>query len=268
MKTVVITGSGRGLGLEMAKLFKQYNYNVVISDISLDVVNKSVEEVESINSNSNVLGVKCDVTNVEDVTNLISNTISKFNTIDIWINNAGVNQSNKVLWDLDIDEISKLIDIDLKSTITCCKQVMEVMIKQNYGYIYNTEGHGSNDNYISGLSLYGTSKRAITYYTQALAYEVNKANRPIKIGRLAPGIMITNFITNYNKISLDNNTKKIYNILGDTPNVVAYYLVNKIIHNTKNNVRFNYLTNFRAFTKFIVYPFNKKDYFNINKQDN
>ena len=142
---------------------------------------------------------------------------------------------------------------------------MPVMIEQGFGQIYNVEGHGSNDAKILGLSLYGTSKRAITYFTEALAYEVEQTNTPVLIGKITPGIMITNFIKTSlgdgEKIELDEKTKKVYNILGDYPETIAKYMVKRIIKNTKNNVKFSWLTNRRAAFRFMFSSFKKRDFF-------
>lgn len=139
------------------------------------------------------------------------------------------------------------------------------MIKQHSGQIYNVEGHGSNDVTIMGLSIYGTSKREVTYFTKALAYESNELNTGVLIGKITPGIMITNFINTSlgdgEKIELDEKTKKIYIILGDYPETIANFMVDKIINNTKNNVKFTWLTNRRAAFRFITFPFNKRDFF-------
>ena len=139
------------------------------------------------------------------------------------------------------------------------------MIEQGFGQIYNVEGHGSNDAKILGLSLYGTSKRAITYFTEALAYEVEQTNTPVLIGKITPGIMITNFIKTSlgdgEKIELDEKTKRVYNILGDYPETIAKYMVKRIIKNTKNNVKFSWLTNRRAAFRFMFSSFNKRNFF-------
>lgn len=219
MKTVVITGSARGLGLEMAKVFRKNNLNVVISDLNLDKLKLAKQELEKIDSNSNVDIYTCDVTKSSDITNLISFSKEKFNNIDIWINNAGVNQPEKPIWELTEREIDLVLAVDLKGTIIGSKLVMEEMIKQKSGAIYNIEGYGSNDAKMLGLSIYGTSKRAITYFTEALAKEADERKTNVIVGKLSPGIMITDFITNAlgdkEKINLSEKTKKVYNILGD-----------------------------------------------------
>ena len=98
MKTVVITGSARGLGFEMAKVFKKNNYNVVISDLNEENLVKAKEELDNIVSNSVIDYKVCDVTKSSDIIDLIKYTKDKFNNIDIWINNAGVNQPEKAIW--------------------------------------------------------------------------------------------------------------------------------------------------------------------------
>lgn len=77
--------------------------------------------------------------------------------------------------------------------------------------------------------------------------------------------MITDFITNAlgdkEKIILSDKTKKVYNILGDYPDVIASFLVNKILKNTKNGIRIEWLTNRKAAWRFMTAAFNKRDFF-------
>ena len=116
-----------------------------------------------------------------------------------------------------------------------------------------------------GLSIYGTAKRGITYFTEALAKECSTKNNSIIVGKLSPGIMITDFITNAlkdkEKIELSEKTKKVYNILGDYPDTVANYLVEKMISNKKNNVKIDWLPNRKAAYRFLTAMFNKRNFF-------
>jgi len=266
MKTVVITGSARGLGLEMAKCFRKKRFNVVISDVNESDVKKATTEIINIKSNGDVLGLVCNITKSEEIKTLIKHCKKKFGNIDIWINNAGVNQPDKMIWELSSDEIDKMIDVDLKGTIKASKYIMEEMIKQGTGAIYTVEGHGSNDAIIPGISLYGTTKRGLTYFLEALAKEAEVSKHDIIIGKLSPGIIITDFLVKSfrdKKIELSNKNKRIYNILGDYPDVVARFLVNKIINNTSNNVRFSWLTTRKATWRFMTAGFRKRNFFNI-----
>lgn len=265
MKTVVITGSARGLGFEMAKLFKKNNINVVISDLSEEKLETAKQEIEKEKSDSKVECCVCDVTRINDLINLIKFTKDIFGNIDIWINNAGVNQPEKAIWELTEQEINVVLDVDLKGTIIASKLIMEEMAKNHNGAIYNVEGYGSNDAKMLGLSIYGTSKRAITYFTEALAKESEERNTGVIIGKLSPGIMITEFITNAlgnkEKINLSEKTKKVYNILGDYPDVVAKFLVDEMLKNTKNNSKIEWLTTRKAAWRFMSSMFNKRDFF-------
>lgn len=265
MKTVVITGSARGLGFEMAKIFKKNNVNVVISDLNEDNLKKAKNEINKIDSSSKVECRVCDVTKSNDIMNLIEFSKEKFGTIDIWINNAGVNQPEKAIWELTEKEIDMVLDVDLKGTIIGSKLIFEEMIKQHSGAIYNIEGYGSNDAKMLGLSIYGTSKRAITYFTEALAKESEVRNTGVIVGKLSPGIMITDFIItalgDKEKIDLSSKTKKVYNILGDYPDVVAKFLVDGMLKNTKNNKKIEWLTNKKAAWRFMTAGFNKRDFF-------
>ena len=262
MKTVVITGSARGFGLEMAKCFREKNYNVVICDINEEALNTAVIELNKIKSESLILYYKVDITNYDDVSMMIKNILEK-EKIDIWINNAGVNQKNVAIWELGEKDINRLIDIDLKGTILCSNLIMKEFEKNNSGAIYNVEGYGSNDAKMLGLSIYGTSKRAITYFTESLAKEVDTRKLNIQVGKITPGIMITNFINTSlgdgEKIELDDKTKNIYNILGDRPETIARFMVAHHDNNKTNNAKFTFLTSARASGRFIKAMFGKKN---------
>lgn len=270
MKTVVITGSARGFGYAMLELFKERDFNVVLCDVNEEALAEAKEKLDNTNGVGKVFVFKTDITKEADIQNLIDTVLPETGTIDIWINNAGVNQQNATIWDIDKRTIDKLIDIDLKGTILCSKLIMNVMKKQKFGQIFNVEGYGSNDAVTTGLSIYGTAKRAVTYFTEALAHECEEQETGVCVGKITPGIMITNFITTSlgdgAKIKLDDKTKKVYNILGDYPETIAKFMVEKIVNNTKNNVKFTWLTNKRAAWRFATSVFNKKDYFGDNQK--
>lgn len=264
MKTVVITGSARGLGFNMARFFRENDYNVVISDLKEENLINAKKELEKIESKGSIAYKVCNVSKLNELEDLMKYSVEEFKTVDIWINNAGVNQPQKAVWELTENEINTIIDVDLKGTIYGSKVAMEEMSKNHSGAIYNIEGYGSNDAHMLGLNMYGTSKRAVTYFTESLAQEAEEKNTGVIVGKLSPGIMITEFTTHSlvnDAIELSEKTKKVYNILGDTPETVGKFLVNEIIKNTKNNVKINWLTNRKAFARFLTAGFNKRDFF-------
>jgi len=272
MKTVVITGSARGFGFAMAKDFRKYNFNVVISDINEQNLQNAKEKLESELGEGKVVCCLCDVTKSTDLENLYSFAKENFGAVDIWINNAGVNQPDLPVCMLSEKDIDFLLNVDLKGAINGSRIAFKHMVEQGYGQIYNIEGYGSNDAMKTGLTIYGTAKRAITYFTEALAKESESHyGDKILVNRLTPGIMITDFLTQANggktKVELTEKVKKVYNILGDYPETISAYVVPKMIKNKKNNSKIAWLTNRRAFAKFFKAIWKKQDFFgeNLNK---
>lgn len=266
MKSVVITGSAGGFGLEMARIFRKNNFSVMLSDINETSLEKAKKELQNIEAEGKIETLICDVTKTADLENLWKVSLRKFKQIDIWINNAGVNQPDKPVCELTESDIDFLLSIDLKGTINGSRIAFAGMLKQGFGQIYNVEGYGSNDAMMPGLTIYGTAKRAVTYFTKSLAKESKKLYKnTVKVCRLTPGIMITNFLTNANggktQVKLSEKTKKVYNILGDYPSTIAEFVVPKMIKNKKNDRNIVWLTNSRAFGRFLTAGFKKHDYF-------
>ena len=266
MKTVVITGSAQGFGFEMAKVFRINGFNVVLSDINEAQLNSAKAELKKLSSEAEIDSVVCDVTDYDAIANLWNKAKAKFGNVDIWINNAGVNQPNKPIYELTKGEVDFLLNVDLKGTIYGSQIAFAGMKEQGSGQIYNIEGYGSNDAMMTGLNVYGTTKRAVTHFTKALAKESEEiTSGKVCVCRLTPGIMITGFISNANggktKVELAEKTKKVYNILGDYPNTIAEFAVPRMIKNTKNNANVVWLTGARAFRRFLFAGFNKRNFF-------
>ncbi len=256
IKTVVITGSTRGLGYEMARRFREEGANVVINGVNQSRLVEAVEKLRGISGNGSVAGIACDVSTVAGIKELLDFAINEFGAVDIWINNAGVNQPMKAIWELTEEEIDAVLSIDLKGAIHGSRLAMLQMEKQPQGgYIYNVEGYGSNDAMMLGLNIYGTSKRAVTHFTQAFAKELDERNSKVKVGRLSPGMMFTDFMVQSlggkEMIELSERTKRIYSILGDAPDVVADFMVSKMLSNTKNNVKIEWLTTGKVIRKIL-----------------
>lgn len=267
MKTVVITGSTRGFGLCQAKKFKELGYNVVVSGTSDANCDRALAELQGINpASTRAIKVLCNVTDAEQLQNLWDTAVAEFGAVDIWVNNAGVNSPDKPVYELTAHEIGFILDTDLKGTILGSKVAFAGMLKQGFGQIYNVEGYGSNDAMMTGLTLYGTAKRAVTYFTDSLSKESHDvAGDRIKVCKLTPGIMITDFIKTANggatHIELPEKTKKIYNILGDYPETIADYVVPRMAANEKNGYNVVWLSSTRAASRFLLAGVRKRNFF-------
>jgi NADP-dependent 3-hydroxy acid dehydrogenase YdfG len=260
VKSVVITGSTRGLGLAMAKEFLKLGCNVTISGSRQNSFDREKEQVNSFENQ--LIYVPCNVTNIAEIKNLWTKSVEKWGSVDIWINNAGQNCPHEFMWDTEAEYIEAVVDTNIKGIMYGCKVTVENMRKQGYGQVWNMEGLGSNNMIIEKTILYGTSKHALTYFTKGLAKELE--NSPVKVGRLSPGMMLTEFITKSptgepSSVTQDNQFKKVFNVLADKPETVARFFVPKILENTKQNAHIQWLTNTKSIQRFMMAPFKKRE---------
>ena len=101
MKTVVITGSARGFGFCQARKFKESGFNVVLSDINETNLQKALAELNAMGQpGTQAVSAVCDVTRPDDLARLWDTAVSAFGSVDIWINNAGVNSPDKPVCEL------------------------------------------------------------------------------------------------------------------------------------------------------------------------
>lgn len=260
MKNVVITGSTRGLGLAMAKEFLKSGCNVTISGSRTESCDRASEELREFKDR--YIFIPCNVRNISEIKNLWSRSAERWGTIDIWINNAGRNCPHASMWETEEEYIDAVVDTNIKGVMYGSKVAVENMLNQGYGQVFNMEGLGSNDMIIEKTILYGTSKRALTYFTKGLAKELK--NTTVKVGRLSPGMMLTEFITKSptgepSHVTKDVKFKKVFNILADKPETVAQFFVPRILENTKQDAHILWLTNGKSVRRFMMAPFKKRE---------
>ncbi len=263
MKNVVITGSTRGLGFEMAKEFLKAGCNVTISGSKPESFDKAKEELKEFENQ--FIYMACNVRNVAEIKSLWLKSVEKWGRVDIWINNAGRNCPRESSWSTPDEDIDTVVDTNIKGVIYGSKVAAENMLNQGQGQIWNMEGLGSNGSVIEKTILYGTSKSALTYFTKGLAKELKDS--PVKAGRLSPGMMLTEFMTKsptgeVSSVTQDKNFGRIFNILGDKPDTVAKFLVPRILSNTKQDAHLVWLTNRKSMKRFIMAVFKKRDLLN------
>ena len=265
LKTVVITGGTRGLGLCLAESFLKRDCNVLLCGTGEEAARRTAEALTAKGGRGRAVGMACDVRDPAQVEALARRAREEFGAVDIWVNNAGVNQSDLPPWEVTPEETDFLLDVDLKGTVNGSRTAVRLMEQQGFGAVYNVEGMGSNDAIQPGLALYGTAKRAVTYFTDALAKELTERGLPVLAGKLSPGIMITDFLTSANgqrgATVLSEKNKKVYNILGDEPAVVAEFLVDGMLKNTRNGRRIAWLTGRKAALRFLTAPMRRRDFF-------
>jgi 3-oxoacyl-[acyl-carrier protein] reductase len=173
-KTAIITGSGRGIGKEIAIILAKKSVNVVVCSRTQSEITSTVQEITKRTLNSNVLGKKCDVSVPSQVNSLVKSALDKFgvNTIDILVNNAGVAFNKKLLGTTE-EEWDQTINSNLKGAFLFAKAVLPQMISNRSGVILNVNS-GAGKAGFSNLSAYCASKFGLVGLAESLALEVSE----------------------------------------------------------------------------------------------
>ncbi len=259
MKTVIITGGTRGIGAGLVKDFLKRGWNVVYSGTTDKSVADSLAVIPEEFEKERYSAFRCDVTNENDLNNLWNSAIKKYRSVDIWVNNAGVSNDQTPFHKLPIAVFSRVIDTNVKGLMLATHIAYNNMLNQGFGAIYNMEGLGSDGRKIAGLTPYGTSKRAVRYFTDAFAIEVK--NGPVIVGTISPGMVLTDMTLAPLREERENNkqTIRIYNILADDRETVTPFLVRKMIENKKNGAKIAWLSSWKIAGRFLAAPFSRRD---------
>ena len=177
-KVAIVTGGAQGFGLAITKKFLDSGAEVIIWDIDKAATQKIVDQNKDKKISFNIL----DITKFEDVQNHV-NEISNKKKIDILINNAGITGKNATVWDYPVDEWKKVMDINLLGTFYCCKAIVPIMIKNNYGRIVNVASiSGKEGNANAGA--YSSAKAGVIGLTKSLGKEL--ADKNIAVNAITP----------------------------------------------------------------------------------
>ncbi len=186
MRTAIITGASRGIGRASAKLFATRGYNTVIC------YNHSEEAADALCCELNREGLsavtyKVDVSKSNEVEKLFSDIYSRFGSIDVLVNNAGV-CSFGLLTDITDEVFERVNGINYSGTFYCSREAVKYMLKEHNGSIVNVSSMwGINGS--SCESIYSASKAAVIGLTKALAKELGPSG--IRVNCIAPGVIAT-----------------------------------------------------------------------------
>tara|TARA_S200000501_G_scaffold322242_1_gene318113 strand:- start:2573 stop:3325 length:753 start_codon:yes stop_codon:yes gene_type:complete len=177
-RTAVVTGGAQGFGLDIAKRFLQSGAKVIIWDTDEEMVKKALKETENPNLSSYIV----DVSNFNQVEETVSK-ISHITSIDILINNAGITGPTSNLWEYEVDDWNKVVNINLGGTFNCCKAIVPLMIKKNYGRIVNVASVAGKDGN-ANASAYSSGKAGAIGLTKSLGKEL--ADKNIAVNAITP----------------------------------------------------------------------------------
>ena len=177
-RTAIITGGAQGFGFNIAKRFLNSAAKVIIWDIDKNETLKASQELSNSNLSFNVV----DVSNFNQVKTTVDE-ITKTSNIDILINNAGITGSTSSLWDYDVTEWNKIVQVNLIGTFNSCKCIVPNMIKNNYGRIVNVASVAGKDGN-ANASAYSSAKAGVIGLTKSLGKEL--ADKNIAVNAVTP----------------------------------------------------------------------------------
>ncbi len=199
-KTALITGASRGIGKSIAELFCQMGIRV--AGISRNIT--PINEIQvSFTSSGSIKGYSCDISDGENVKELVSKVLEDLGHIDILINNAGITKDT-LLARMTEKQWDDVLKVNLKGAFNCTRQIIRPMLKQKFGRIINIGSVvGIMGN--TGQANYVASKAGLMGLTKSSAQELAKRN--ITVNCIAPGYITTDMTENLSE-DLKSQMKK------------------------------------------------------------
>ncbi len=181
----LVTGSTRGIGKAIAQTFAREGATVVICGTKEDLAQTLCRELATRGFSASAFG--CDVTNIQNVEEMVNKILDKHSRIDILVNNAGITRDNLLLR-MKEEEWDQVISVNLKGVFNCTKIVSKAMFKARKGKIINIASIiGITGN--AGQANYAASKAGIIGFTKSIAKELS--SRGITANAVAPGYIQT-----------------------------------------------------------------------------
>ena len=181
-KTAIITGAGSGLGQAAALSLAEQGINIAVVDVNAEGGNETVKQAKE--AGADAIFIKADVSKAEDVKSYVDQTVEKFGTIDYFFNNAGISGSGKYFLETDIEEIDKIVGINMLGALYGIRYVAEVMLEQGGGSIVNTASSAGVTGQDSVVT-YSATKHGIVGMTKSLVAEYAKDG--LRVNSIAPG---------------------------------------------------------------------------------
>jgi len=259
MKSVVITGSTRGIGWAMVMEFLKAGCQVTLSGRKDTLPLEVLEKLEPYAQR--VIYIPCNVQDKASLEKLWEDSRTHWGKVDLWINNAGQNTPHVLLWETEECYTENVLRTNLLGMIYGAQVAAKGMLKQGFGAIYSMEGLGSNNMIQRKTVLYGTTKHALTYFMKGLAKELEGTG--ILAGRLSPGMMLTDFITKTpdgepSEVIQDKAFQRIFNTLADHPETVAAFFIPRMLKNSRNNAHIVWLTPGKSAWRFLTSGLKKR----------
>jgi short-subunit dehydrogenase len=189
-KVIVITGGSAGIGSELGRQLIADGHKVVLAARREKELDALVTEF-----GANSIGVVCDVTKRGDIENLKSKALAKFSAIDVWVNNAGLGISRKVM-ELSDDEFDQIVTVNLKSVLYGMQVIIPYFQERRKGHLINVSSFLGKVPFVTFRSIYSACKAALNSLTANLRMDLAPEYPDIKVTTLMPGPVSTDFAKN------------------------------------------------------------------------
>jgi NAD(P)-dependent dehydrogenase (short-subunit alcohol dehydrogenase family) len=201
-KVSVITGGTSGFGFSIAELFVREGAKVIIAARRKEKGLTAIKKIKEL-TGAEVEFFQCDISQEDEVRDLVDKAIDIYKRVEVWVNNAGV-IIRKNFEDTTEEEWDRLMDINLKGNFFCCKYIVPFMIKNRGGSIINIS---SNVGLLGkgNMPIYSTSKGGLVLLTRSLALRYAKHN--IRVNSICPGTIITELNRDFYEKSKDSYKK-------------------------------------------------------------
>jgi NAD(P)-dependent dehydrogenase (short-subunit alcohol dehydrogenase family) len=184
-KTAIVTGAGRGIGRSVALGLAEAGSNVVVCSRTTTELEELAEEIKE--KRVGALVIPCDVSNHDDIDNVINQTVERFKTIDILINNAGITKKH-LAEEFPAEDWEQILSVNLTGVFLFAQKVGKTMLEQGNGSIVNISSIASQQAVKKSIA-YAASKGGVNMLTKNFASEW--ADRGVRVNGIAPAYIET-----------------------------------------------------------------------------
>ncbi len=186
-KIVFITGAGSGIGQAVALGMAQHGARVLVNDIADEQANHTVEKI--IAQGGHGISIQADVSDTEQMSEVLNHAIKQYGAIDVLVNNAGIGGQSTLVKDISSDMWDRVMSVNLKGAMNCSRAVIPSMMEKGQGKIINIASLAARRMSKLGGADYTASKYGLVGFSRHLAFEL--AGSGINVNVICPGATLT-----------------------------------------------------------------------------